>query len=179
MMLWKKLRILCPTSCKTVSKLINATKYSFSKSNFQLYYLKNFNYKIHNLFSVIADFGGLLGLFMGCSLLSIVEVLFFITKSILEVTSKKSTKVCPERTLEMQLKGNPMPNNEIVAVIVSKLKTNDEKFKKMDESIKEILKIVQTMDTKLKELIEHSSNARYDNKSVTTCSLDEILQSFE
>jgi hypothetical protein len=36
-------------------------------------------------FSVISDFGGLLGLFMGCSLLSIIEVFYFAVNAFLSL----------------------------------------------------------------------------------------------
>lgn len=53
------------------------------QENFVGYKLQNFIGKKKNYsnfilkFVILADFGGLLGLFMGCSLLSIVELIFY------------------------------------------------------------------------------------------------------
>jgi hypothetical protein len=42
-------------------------------------------------FSVISDFGGLLGLFMGCSLISIVETFYFITNGFFDILRRRKT----------------------------------------------------------------------------------------
>jgi hypothetical protein len=39
-------------------------------------------------FSVISDIGGYLGLFLGCSLLSIIEIFFFLGAKIYEITTR-------------------------------------------------------------------------------------------
>lgn len=47
-------------------------------------------YKLQNF---IADTGGLLGLFMGCSILSIVELIFYLLKGCYEKYQKYKSKV--------------------------------------------------------------------------------------
>jgi hypothetical protein len=53
------------------------------QENFVAYKLQNF----------IADFGGLLGLFMGCSLLSIVELIFHCIRACINKRGKNEMKV--------------------------------------------------------------------------------------
>lgn len=60
---------------------------------------KNFikTFLIFAFYLVISDIGGYLGLFMGCSLLSLVEILFFIiTKLVQTIRAKINQKIAPK-----------------------------------------------------------------------------------
>lgn len=63
---------------------------------------KFITYKLQNF---IADIGGLLGLFMGCSLISIVEIFFFISHAIFSKSSE-NTKMQEKSTLEIRVDRN-------------------------------------------------------------------------
>lgn len=96
-------------------KLENCKVFAFKTSQIILLKIK---------FSVIAEVGGLLGLFMGCSLLSIIEIFYFITTIIL-----KLLKGCK---LSTQIE----TNDENVLLKIEDLKNSIGELKKFNDELK-------------------------------------------
>ena len=83
------------------------------------------NLKINglNLGLVISDLGGLLGLFLGCSLLSIVEILYYIVSGLLSVLMRNKSINKVENTgnfllaTTLRKSEQEMPNNDILQAL--------------------------------------------------------------
>lgn len=68
-------------------------RYSGVEISFDQFQIKtNENYVAYKLQNLIAEFGGLLGLFMGCSVLSLIELLYFCFTSIIVMNRKQQFK---------------------------------------------------------------------------------------
>jgi Amiloride-sensitive sodium channel len=149
--------------------------------NFVSYRLQNcenlFKLKIISIFnlliSVISDFGGLLGLFMGCSLLSIIEIFYYLINHVILIikTKRKAKKSASQtgpqtwaiRTNQVKLVTSQVTNNEILATFNSLTRTvytNDLKIRKM---IMEKQSLIEKRLSNLEEKLE-------EEKSILSCS---------
>mgnify|MGYP003406654927 FL=1 len=90
------------------------------------------HYVAYKLQNFISDAGGLLGLFMGCSLISIVEILYFIVQSIINLLFKRR-KV---ETINLQRDRNDL--HSIVSAMNEEMRSGFKKLNDLEENIKKI-----------------------------------------
>ena len=93
------------------------------------------------IFLVVSDVGGLLGLFLGCSLLSIVEIFFFLLASF----SKFIRKRCGKKTYRFL-------TNEDLMMVFSRFDARvQEHLERNDESIRKIFGRIEKLERNLLE----------------------------
>lgn len=102
-------------------------------------------YKIQNF---IADIGGLLGLFMGCSLISIVEIFYFVLHSSY-FTIAGGSKENKKSPLEVE-----------VDEIKEDIRLKDEKIEELSKEIELLKNLIVNQDLKNKKSINRSQHIK-------------------
>lgn len=102
-------------------------------------------YKLQNF---ISDAGGLLGLFMGCSLISVVEIFYFIIQSIINMLFKRR-KVA---TINIQ-----RDQNELFSLVSAMNEEMRSGFKKLNDLEENILKFNKKFDA-----LQQATNQRLE-----------------
>ena len=88
------------------------------------------------IFTVVSDVGGLLGLFIGCSLLSIVEIIYFLLAALFRFAFKK----CSNPKISTVQKN---PNQEVIDLFLE-LRKNDNS--RLDQRVSEIIKRIDKLE---------------------------------
>lgn len=112
---------------------------------------------IIHTFPVISDFGGLLGLFMGCSLLSIVEIFFYILIGFQSLCVDLKERIHPAKTKTWAEPVSKLDQSGEVLKALSNLsrkiddnqKENNQRIRKVEELIGDTQKKI---DGELKEI---------------------------
>ena len=114
----------------------------------------NFFKYLNIFFTVIADVGGLLGLFLGCSLLSLVEIFYFIFSALTKTIKRNHTITESMRKVTFD------PDILKLKEDLKNLSTQFEMFSNQHENTakNELLKRVARLEQYVKEISQKISN---------------------
>lgn len=111
------------------------------------------------LISVISDCGGLLGLFMGCSLLSIIEIFYYLFNACLALKARRNLTADSSKIWAQKIDGISAIRNEM-----------ERKMRAQDDKISIILKTIED----IKNLLPNNNENSRQNGREFTFTIEEL-----